>query len=131
MMTTTDCRSVLLTSVLACAAAGLLGCDRAATPPAGAGSSHAATSSSDLASDDELLKMLDDALDFTYEKRRLDVKDQAAWQIVHGALAFKRDFLVRADGKDVSAVDYVLADNPLGGWNLARGELLDEQRPPD
>jgi hypothetical protein len=80
-----------------------------------------------LPSDDELKKSLDDALDFTFEKRRLNVEDQAAWQIIHGALAFKRDFLVRAGGKDVSAVDYVLQGNPLTGWNLARGDLLDEK----
>lgn len=125
-MTTTDCRSVLLTSVLACAAA-VVGCDQRAQLPADGSSARATTRSDPLRSDDELCKMLDDALDFTYEKRRLDVKDQAAWQIIHGALAFKRDFLVRADGKDVSAVDYVLAGHPLEGWNLARGDLLDEQ----
>src|ERR1043166_7470286 len=55
--------------------------------------------------DAELKKALDDALDFTLEMRRLDVKDQAAWQIIHGALAYKRKFLVRAGDKDVPAVE--------------------------
>ena len=52
-------------------------------------------------------------LEYTYDHRRLSVgttdKDQAAWQIIHGALAFKREFLVSDGRKDVSAVDYVLA----------------------
>lgn len=75
----------------------------------------------------KILREIDDALDFTYHKRRLDVKDQAAWQIIHGALAFKRDFLIRADGKDVSAVDYVLGGGQMKGWDLYRGEQLDAE----
>jgi hypothetical protein len=78
-----------------------------------------------LPTDDELRQAIDDALDFTLEKRRLDVSQQAAWQIVHGALAFKRSFIVRAEGKDVPAVDYLLSGKPLTGWNLARGDLID------
>jgi hypothetical protein len=79
-----------------------------------------------LPSDDEILKQIDDALEYTYEKRRLSVNEQAAWQIVHGALAFKREFLVSDGTKDVSAVDYVLAGGKMKGWNLRRGDLLDE-----
>jgi hypothetical protein len=52
--------------------------------------------------------------------------DQAAWQIVHGALAFKREFLVRAGDKDVSAVDYILGGGKMKGLDLRRGDLLDE-----
>jgi hypothetical protein len=76
--------------------------------------------------DDELLKKIDDALDFTYDKRRLDLNQQAAWQIIHGALAFQRQFLVRDGDHDVSAIDHVLAGGKMKGWNLRRGDLLDE-----
>jgi len=83
-----------------------------------------------LPSDDELLKQIDDALEYTYDHRRLSVgstsNDQAAWQIVHGALAFKREFLVSDDGKDVSAVEYVLRGGKMKGLDLRRGDLLDE-----
>jgi hypothetical protein len=83
-----------------------------------------------LASDDEILRQIDEALDWTYNHRRLTVgqsnNDQAAWQIVHGALAFKREFLINDGEKDVSAVDYVLAGRPMKGWNLRKGDLLDE-----
>ncbi|MEX2027634.1 MAG: ADP-ribosylation factor-directed GTPase activating protein isoform b [Pirellulaceae bacterium] len=96
---------------------------------AAAGCEHAPTvaAPAPLPSDDELRQSLDDAIDFTRQKRRLDVKDQAAWQIIHGALAYKRDFPVLVDGQDVSAVDYVLQGGQMNGWNLARGDLLDEK----
>jgi hypothetical protein len=81
---------------------------------------------SDLPSDDEILKQIDDALQYTYEHRRLSVDQQAAWQIIHGALAFKREFLVSAEGEDVSAVDYVLAGRPMKGMEFLEGDVLDE-----
>lgn len=80
----------------------------------------------DELSDEVLLKNIDDALDYTYENRRLDLKDQAAWQMIHGALAFKRDFQVRNGDKDVSALTHVLTGGKMKGWNLVRGDLLDE-----
>ena len=47
----------------------------------------------------ELQQALDDVLSKTFEKRRLSLKTHAAWQILHGALAYQRDFLVEtADG---------------------------------
>lgn len=109
---------------------GLAGCNRGEST---AGSGGAATvrptagASDAVLSDDELTKSLDDAIDFTFQKRRLDVKDQAAWQIIHGALAFKRAFPVLVEGKEVSAVDYVLQGGQMNGWNLSRGDLLDEK----
>ena len=80
-----------------------------------------------LLDDAELRRQLDDALDFTLQKRRLDVKDQAAWQIIHGALAYKRKFIVKADGKDVPAVDYVLKGGQMKGWNLVEADVIDEK----
>jgi len=77
--------------------------------------------------DAELLQQIDDALDYTYENRRLDLNQQAAWQMIHGALAFKRAFLVRHGDKDVSALDHVLSGGKMKGWNLVKGELLDEK----
>lgn len=105
----------------------------AATSPAssgGPGTSPAATKTAkaagQLPDDNELLWQLDDALDFTFDKRRLDVNEQAAWQIIHGALAYKRSFKVRAGGKDVSAVDYVLGGGQMKGWNLVEADIIDE-----
>ena len=111
------------------AALSLAGCG-SSTPPGTAGASSGTTAAKDpskLPDDAELLKQIDDALDFTLEKRRLDVKDQAAWQIIHGALAYKRKFLVRAGDKDVSAVEYALGGGQMKGWNLVEADVLDEK----
>ena len=108
----------------------LAGCGTSAGPttPATpvANSPTAAAAAKALPSDDEILKQIDEALEFTYEHRRLSVNEQAAWQIIHGALPFKREFLVSDGTKDVSAVNYVLAGGKMPGWNLRRGDLLDE-----
>ena len=96
-----------------------------ATPVVSSGA--AATDTKALPSDDQILKQIDEALEYTYEKRRLSVNEQAAWQIIHGALAFKREFLVSDGTKDVSAVNYVLAGGKMAGWNLRRGDLLDAE----
>jgi hypothetical protein len=97
-------------------------------------SSHDAAATSGkvapAASEQDLLTQIDDALDFTFENRRLSAgpsdQDQAAWQIIHGALAFKREFLISDGEKDVSAVEYVLAGRPMKGMELLEGDVLDE-----
>jgi hypothetical protein len=122
--------------VLAIAGAFLLGCSAqnnsspsaSATPVSNSGAPAAENGA--LPSDQEILRQLDDALEYTYDHRRLSAgpgpNDQAAWQIVHGALAFKREFLVSDGMKDVSAVDYILAGGKMKGLDLRRGDLLDE-----
>lgn len=80
----------------------------------------------DIPDDEEIRKQIDDVLDFTYDRRRLNLQDHAAWQILHGALAYKRQFLVSDGTKDVSAVNHVLGGGKMTGWNMTRGDLLDE-----
>src|SRR6478735_8313658 len=53
-------------------------------------------------SQDEIKRQVDDALDFTYT-RRLDTKVNAAWQIIHGCIPYKQEFLIRHNGEDVKA----------------------------
>lgn len=72
--------------------------------------------------DPETLKnRIDAVLDYTYEKRHLNTQDHAAWQILHGALTFQRDFKVKHEGELVSAVDYILAGGQMKGWTVERG----------
>jgi hypothetical protein len=75
-----------------------------------------------LPSDDQLRDRLDRAIEFTYADRHLNSKDQAAWQIVHGALAYGRDFQIYHDGKLVSAIDYLVDGGQLRGWTLRKGD---------
>ena len=78
-----------------------------------------ATQASFLPPDDEQLRVaLDEVLEYTFAHRHLNLRDHAAWQILHGALAFQRDFLVEKDGRRVSAVDYVLAGGHMKGWTV-------------
>jgi hypothetical protein len=125
------CRPVVL--LFAAILTMISGCGQKADGPATTTTPVAnkgAASDSGLPSDTEILKQIDDALEYTYDHRRLSVgstsNDQAAWQIVHGALAFKREFLVSDGGKDVSAVEYVLRGGKMKGLDLRRGDLLDE-----
>jgi hypothetical protein len=79
-------------------------------------------------SQDELLAHIDRELDFGRNERRLNTKDHAAWQIVHGALAYEREFLISADGKTVPAIEYALNGGTMNGWSLETGELLDKEQ---
>jgi len=69
-----------------------------------------------------LRKLLDEALEITCQQRLLTLKDHAAWQIVHGALAFGRDFPVEdPSGKMVSSLGHVLAGGKMNGWEMEPG----------
>ncbi len=77
-------------------------------------------------SDDELRDLIDSVLVFTHEHRQLNLKDHAAWQILHGALAYQQDFLVTDGEKSVSAVDHILSGGYMKGWTTRPGIVLDE-----
>jgi len=81
-----------------------------------------------LPDDDVLRQRLDHALDLVYRDRRLNARVHAAWQIVHGAVAFGRAFPMEKDGQVVSAVDYLLAGGTLQGWNLQPGDTLGDRQ---
>lgn len=76
---------------------------------------------------EQLKKQIDEVLDFTYLKRHLNTEDHAAWQIMHGVLAFGKPFKIRVgrDGKFESAVEYALSGRPMKGWSLRPGDPLD------
>ena len=52
---------------------------------------------------DALKKRIDDAIAYTAGQRLMNVRDQAAWQIVHGLEAFGRQLNIEVDGKPVCA----------------------------
>jgi hypothetical protein len=52
----------------------------------------------------------------------LNTTDQAAWQIVHGALMYGRDFQIYHDQKLVGAIDYLLGGGQLRGWTMHKGD---------
>lgn len=70
---------------------------------------------------------IDNVLDSTLNERKLSLDQHAAWQILHGALAYQRDFPVEYDGQLVSAVDHVLNGGKMKGWTIEPGIVLDEE----
>ena len=81
--------------------------------------SHEGTlASADDAANDTLCAALDEVLDFTYRERELSVETNAAWQILHGVLAYQREFLIAVEGREVPAVDYLLNGGEMRGWTV-------------
>ena len=76
----------------------------------------------ELPNDEQLRDRLDNAIQFTYTNRHLNTKDQAAWQVVHGALVYGRDFEIYNDGQLVKALDYLLSGGQLRGWTMRKGD---------
>lgn len=70
----------------------------------------------DLA-DEELRELLDEVLDFTAE-RRLSADEHAAWQILHGVLAYGKDFKVWVNGELTPALDWAMNGGDLRGWTM-------------
>ncbi len=71
--------------------------------------------------DDELRDMIDEELRYTFTGRRLNLVDNAAWQILHGALPFGKRFDVYNGDQPVSAIDWVLEGNQMTGWTVRHG----------
>jgi hypothetical protein len=111
-------------------AAVILGC---APRDAGEGALEvqetAAVKSAVVPSADGLRDMIDRTLEFTEHGREMSLEKQAAWQLLHGVLAFGEKFEILADGKKVVAVDWVLDGKPMKGWTITptnrwlRGEI--------
>ena len=83
-------------------------------------------SQAELPSDESLSRRIDEMLRFTLDNRRLNSRDHAAWQVVHGVLAFGGEFQIEHDGQLVPALDWLLAGGPLRGWNIRSGGSADK-----
>jgi len=107
-------------TLVALAMFGLLaGCGRQSTGPvAGVAGDDAAAPRIDRRA---LCQRIDAALAHARDGRRLDASLHGAWQVVHGILAFGREFPLRHDGTDSPALDYLLDGGRLTGWNLRKG----------
>jgi hypothetical protein len=95
------------------------GCDE--SDPAGHGTPAVSQPAGTLPDAAALRDMIDEVVDIT-ASRNMNSRDHAAWQIVHGILAYGRDLQIEVDGKLVSALDYLLKGGQLKGWVLKPGD---------
>jgi hypothetical protein len=72
-------------------------------------------------SDEELKRLIDEAIDFN-AGRYMNSSDHAAWQIVHGILAYGRDLKIYVNSELVSALDHLLGGGELRGWAIKPGD---------
>lgn len=103
--------------VMLCLLGVLAGCQQG-EPAASNGAKRAA-----VPSEDELQTLVDETLEFTEHGRVLDLDTQAAWQILHGVLAFGRDFTMRTSDGPQNVLDWVFAGKPMKGWTLEPGQV--------
>jgi hypothetical protein len=109
--------SILLGATMAIfTLAGSMGC-----APPGDPAATAVPVVAELPPAEELQGQLDEVLDATFQ-RRLSLDEHAAWQILHGALAYQRGFLVDKGGQMVSAVDHILEGGQMKGWTIEPGQ---------
>jgi hypothetical protein len=67
---------------------------------------------------EQLRQMIDDVLEYTEHGRVMSLEKHAAWQLLHGVLAFGEGFEMQAEGKMVNTVDWVFDGKPMKGWTL-------------
>jgi len=79
----------------------------------------------DLApSGSELLKLIDQTLEFNRDARLLSVDRNAAWQVAHGAVAYGNELKLVVDGQTVPALEYLFQGGDMRGWELSTGANL-------
>lgn len=109
---------VFVVAVMGVLALGLSGCGQTADQP----TASVTTANAKLPSDAELQQKLDNVLDFTFQ-RKLDANVNAAWQVVHGIMAFGPAYEVRVDGQVRPALDWLLKGGTLRGWTMENGDV--------
>ena len=77
--------------------------------------------SEEVLAGDALRQEIDEILEFTLRDRELNSDVHAAWQILHGALVYGREFPVRHNKQLVSAVDWVIDGGRMKGWQFEPG----------
>jgi hypothetical protein len=75
-----------------------------------------------LPSAEDLRSRIDAVVQYSFSKRRLNTDVHAAWQVVHGALAYGPMFEIRSGDKLVPAIAYLLGGGTMTGWNLRKGD---------
>lgn len=73
--------------------------------------------------DDQLGQMIDEELLYAAQQRTLSSDRNAAWQILHGVLAFGPEFPLQHGGKTVPAMPWVMSGGRMEGWTMRKGAV--------
>lgn len=84
----------------------------------GGTSTEAAASPKATPTKQTLQEKLDDVLTFTLERRSMDLNVNRAWQILHGVLAYGKDFEITNGDDKINVLDWVFDGNEMQGWTL-------------
>lgn len=125
-MNGTALRQILLSSChfVLCALCLLLasGCGDQPSPNAPLDEVGIRFTSADVMPAAKLQDRVDRVLKFT-EERYMRPESQAAWQIMHGILAYKTELLIYNEkGELVPAVDWLVKGGNLRGWTVRHGD---------
>ena len=66
---------------------------------------------------DPLAQQVDEAIEIT-TRRYLTANVHTPWQILHGILALRQDFLLKRDGKKVSAIEWLSHGSRFRGEHM-------------
>jgi hypothetical protein len=64
-----------------------------------------------------------------FAQRGLSTSQNGAWQVLHGVLAYGKDFVVQTDNGPQNAVDYLLGGGALDGFNPRAGDRFGSGSP--
>lgn len=114
-----------LRTIEAIAAAAILlvvvGCNRQSEPFSAEGTQAILSEPVDL-EEEKFKQRIDAVLEMT-RQRHMRADTQAAWQVLHGALVFGNNLIIRDEqGKLVPALEYLFREGPMEGWNLRPAE---------
>jgi hypothetical protein len=98
------------------------GCQTKTDSQAAAANQTAITAPSN--SGESLVALIDRTLEFNRDKRILTVDRNAAWQVAHGAVAYRNELKLQADGQNVPALEYLFQGGSMRGWELSTGPVL-------
>ena len=71
---------------------------------------------------------VDDAIHNVLHERQLSESVHAAWQVVHGILAYGESFPIETSQGEKSALKFLLEGGQLNGWHFAPGHRLHNGR---
>ncbi|MCA9016361.1 MAG: hypothetical protein KDA77_13595, partial [Planctomycetaceae bacterium] len=85
----------------------LAGCGNAPQAESKAETATTSTGPRELESPEELLKKVEQAIEIARKQYHLESDKHSPWEIYHGMLAFRKDYTIKKEGKDVNALEWI------------------------